>query len=424
MPAVTQWTGNDARVFQQAAGLTNERLADRLNVSVRTVAYWRQQTDTVLPDLAQRVLADALDNSQEAVRQRFDKLLSSSAPAAETVDSAVASAAAEADADQVCLTMEIDSESMDWLWEQSLEIARSGNRPAFETFTAARRVRRHALQMTERTRRPGTLSDLYVISGQATALMASTAFDLNHWDASASLATSAISHASLAGHTSLQSWTHGLAALLANWRNEPDTALSHFHRGLRIAPPGTPSFRLRHIASRSYALLGDDSSVATVLHQARREQDEVGQPRDSLSEETGGEFAFGHARAAACAAAAWLDLRRGREAQESAQQALTELTALPSGRQPFSQVNGARLDMASACLLNHDLDGAEDAIQRVLALPPSLRNVSLSGRMARARNALASPRWATDAQARQLHDAIRSWLAEDGRLTPPAKGLR
>jgi hypothetical protein len=27
MPAVTQWTGNDARAFQQAAGLTNERLA-------------------------------------------------------------------------------------------------------------------------------------------------------------------------------------------------------------------------------------------------------------------------------------------------------------------------------------------------------------------------------------------------------------
>jgi hypothetical protein len=78
--------------------------------------------------------------------------------------------------------------------------------------------------------------------------------------------------------------------------------------------------------------------------------------------------------------------------------------------------------MASACLLNHDLDGAEDAIQQVLALPPSLRNVSLSGRMARARNALSSPRWAKDAQARQLHDAIRSWLAEDARLTPGAKG--
>src|SRR6266571_9074206 len=123
MPAFTQWTGNDARVFQQAAGLTNERLADRLKVSVRTVAYWRQQTDTLLPDLAQRVLAHALDNSPDVVRQRFDELLSSSPRAAETVDSAVASAAAEADADQVCLTMKIDSESMDWLWGQSLEIA-------------------------------------------------------------------------------------------------------------------------------------------------------------------------------------------------------------------------------------------------------------------------------------------------------------
>ncbi len=50
-----------------------------------------------------------------------------------------------------------------------------------------------------------------------------------------------------------------LAALLANWRGEPDIALSHFQRGLQIAPPGAPRVRLRYIASRSYALLGDST---------------------------------------------------------------------------------------------------------------------------------------------------------------------
>jgi transcriptional regulator with XRE-family HTH domain len=412
MATITRWTGNDARVFQQATGLTNERLAERLNVSVRTVAYWRKQTNALLPELAQRVLAQALDSSPEPVRQRFDKLLRSVTPTNETIDDALAAAAEEADAGNADLTTEIDPESMDWLWEQSLEIARAGNRPAFETFTAARGVRRQALDLAERTRRPGTLSDLYAISGQATALMASTAFDLNHWDASASLARSAVSHASLAGHASLHSWTLGLAALLANWRNEPDTALNHFHRAIRTAPSGTPRVRLMYIASRSYALLGDDSSVADVIRQARREQDEADQHTDSLSEETGGEFAFGHARAAACVATAWLDLGHGPEAQESAQQALAELQALPTARQSLSQVNGARIDLASAHLLNHDRDGAENAIEHVLALPPGLRNISLAGRMVRLRSVLSSPQLAKDTQARQLADSIASWLAE------------
>jgi hypothetical protein len=144
--------------------------------------------------------------------------------------------------------------------------------------------------------------------------MSSSAFDLNRWDESETLAKSAISYASLAGHTSLQAWTHGLAALLANWRREPDIALSHFQHGMRIAPPGAPRVRLRYIAARSYALLGDIASVAEVLAEARNDQEEADHYPDSMSTEVGGEFAFGRARAEACAAAAWLDLGQGREA--------------------------------------------------------------------------------------------------------------
>jgi hypothetical protein len=88
-----------------------------------------------------------------------------------------------------------------------------------------------------------TLSDVYLITGQATALMASTAFDLHYWHASARLARSATLYATLVGHASLQARTFGLAALLANWRNEPDVALRHFRQGMRIAPAGTPRVR-------------------------------------------------------------------------------------------------------------------------------------------------------------------------------------
>jgi hypothetical protein len=274
-------------------------------------------------------------------------------------DDEVASAAREAEAEQSRMLTEPGPQSIDSLREETLEIARAANRSALDLFSASRRIRCHALKLAEQTYRPRALSDLYVIAGQATALMASTAFDLDRWDESATLARSAVSRAALVGNASLQAWTLGLAALLANWRNEPDTALSHFSQGLQVAPRGTPRARLRYIAARSYALLGDTSSVARVVDQARRDQDDAEQHSDSLCEGTGGEFAFGRARAEACAAAAWLDLGRGHEAKEAARRALSDLTTLPSGRQPVSQVTGARIDLATACLMQHELDEAE-----------------------------------------------------------------
>jgi hypothetical protein len=332
----------------------------------------------------------------------------------------VASAACEAEAEQAWLLADPGPQSVESLWEEAAGIARAANRSALQTFGAARRIHGRALGLAEQTRRPGALADLYAIAGQATALMASTAFDLNRWDESATLAQSAVSYAALVGNASLQAWTLGLSALLANWRNEPDTALSHSRRGLRVAPAGTPRARLRYIAARSYALLGDHPSVSRVVDRARRDQDEADRHGDSLCEGVGGEFAFSRARADACAAAAWLDLGRGQEAKHAAQRALSDLTALRPGRQSVSQVTGARIDLATACLLGHERDEAEEALSHVFAVPAPLRNVSLSGRLARARGKLASPYWSGDRAAQQLNDALGGWLAGRPRQSPEA----
>jgi hypothetical protein len=323
---------------------------------------------------------------------------------------AVAVAAAEASGDRIRLAADCGPDSLEWLQAEMLETARAANRSAADAFSAARRVRGNAVELAEQTRRPRLLSDLYAICGQATALMASSAFDLNRWDESDALARSAISYASLAGHSSLQAWTHGLAALLANWRREPDSALHHFQRGMQIAPPGTPRVRLRYIAARSYAVLGDSASTAEVLTAAQYDQDDADRHPDSLSSETGGEFAFGRARADACAAAAWLDLGDGRHAFEAAHSALATFTALPLPRRSLSQITGAQIDLATAYLLSNDLDGSAEAIRPVLAQPASLRNVSLAGRLARTQTTLLSTAWARNSQARQLADDIGDWL--------------
>lgn len=410
---IHHYTGASQTQIATACGTTQPKISDIMRgvQKVETLAKFESFADALgMPDHARihlglAPLAATGQGPRPAGRKNARQV-----PARAAADM-VAAAADEASADSLWLAAEFDPGSLAWLWRESLEIARAANRPALDQFTAARRVRSHALELTERTRRPSILSDLYAICGQATALMASSAFDLNRWDESDALAKSAVARASLAGHNSLQAWTLGLAALLANWRCEPDIALSHFRQGMEVAPPGVPRVRLRYIASRSYGLLGDSDSVAEVLAAARGDQDDAELHPDSLSNEVGGEFAFGRARAAACAAAAWLDLGRGLEAFEAARSALDTLTSMPGPRRPVSQINGARVDLATACLLNGDLNSGAEALNPLLTQPTSLRNVSLVGRLARTRTTLLSSAWAKNSQARQLADEIGQWLA-------------
>ena len=79
---------------------------------------------------------------------------------AETGDSAdeVASAASEAIAEQSWFLEEPGPQSIEALWDGSVEIARAANRSALETFSASRRIRGHALRLAEQAHRPGPLS--------------------------------------------------------------------------------------------------------------------------------------------------------------------------------------------------------------------------------------------------------------------------
>ncbi|MET8359753.1 hypothetical protein [Micromonospora sp. NPDC005171] len=398
--------------------MTNEGFAGWLGIAVRTVAYWHSRPETVPGSGNQELLDAAVDRLSDAVRSRFFRSLNDvaekrgSAGSGSAVGDVVSDAADAIANDSLLSSIGVPHDSIDALQQDMGLLARSGGMAAFDTFSSARRLRDEARALAERTRRPGDLADLFVVVGQGTSLMASTAFDLGHWNESAALARAATQYADLAGHASLRTWTYGLQMTLANWRNEPDAALSYFGRALRVAPDGEPKLRLRYIAARSHALLDDPASVAAVLDAAQRDREAAEGRPDELATATGGEFAFGDARAAACAAAAWLDLRNGEQAGRYAREALRVFQALPAARRPYSQINGTNIDVAAAHLQMRDKDGAAEALRSVLDLPPHKRNVSLTGRLARIERLLKEATWHGDADAQQLRERIAAWLSD------------
>lgn len=418
MVEVERWTGGLACTLQAAANMTNERFATWLGVALRTVAYWHSRPETIPGQANQELLTAAQERLSDAARARFSAAIAQSArpPGIATtgnlVVDVVTDAANSVANDPLLSEGAVNPDSVESLQEEMALLARAGGMAAFDVFKAARRLRDEARSLAERTRRPGVLADLYVVIGQGTSLMASTAFDLGHWNESAALARASTQYADMAGHASLKAWTYGLQMTLANWRNEPDAALTYFARGMRAAPAGEPRLRLRYIASRSHALLGDSTSVADVLDAAQRDRDDAEVNPDDLSKSVGGEFAFGDARAAACAAAAWLDLRNGDEAGKHARAALASYESLPAPRRPYSQINGTHIDIAAAHLHMGDRDGANAALREVLELPAHKRNVSLTGRLTKVRNLLSIPPWDSDLEARQIAERVAGWLAE------------
>lgn len=81
MEVVDRWTGGRAAALQRALRLTNEGFADRLGISVRTVAAWHREPDVEPRTEQQQLLDIVFERSDPAVRGRYAELVR--APAAD-----------------------------------------------------------------------------------------------------------------------------------------------------------------------------------------------------------------------------------------------------------------------------------------------------------------------------------------------------
>jgi hypothetical protein len=72
----------------------------------------------------------------------------------------------------------------------------------------------------------------------------------------------------------------------------------------------------------------------------------------------------------------------------------------------------ARLDVTAARLALDDLDGAREALQPVLDLPPARRIEQLAVEVARVRATLALPRYAQAPIAREIAQEVDQYQAE------------
>ncbi|WP_414167306.1 DNA-binding protein [Streptoverticillium reticulum] len=301
-------------------------------------------------------------------------------------------------------------------------IARSYHRIApYQVFISAKRMRELAGRRMPLTHRPDQSRDLYLIAGQASALMAAAAFDLGAREASQTLTYAAMMYARPIDYHPLMSWCSGTLALLAYWDHRPGEALLHVGAAQQWASSGTARSRLHSIAGRAYAHLGQAEDTRRELIAAEFTDRSM---LDDLHDGIGGEFGFSEERAQMSAGTSWAVLGHGDGVVSCSGRALALVRARPPAQRSVKVESEAAADLAFGHLLQQELEAAGQVLEAVFAVPPEHRVDGLMRRVTNVGDMLASRPFPRARLTSELGDRLVAFGRESARTLLPASAPR
>ncbi len=271
------------------------------------------------------------------------------------------------------------------------------------------RVRNLAYLMLERTRRPSQVKDLYLIAGQVCGLLALNSLDLGCPDAAADHSRAAWSYAEIIEHDGLRAWARGTQAVVAFWSGRAREAVDLATSGQVYARSGPATVRLRSVEARAWALVGNAGETRRAVTASQRALDD--DRTDEFHTPGGGEFAFSPARQAFCAVASYVEIGDAAPAVRQAETAIKLYSAAPVDGRWYRAEFGARVDLATARLMQRELDGTQEALSTVLALPQGWRTARLSRRLRLLDHRLATEPGRSASAARDLRERIAHFSA-------------
>jgi DNA-binding XRE family transcriptional regulator len=277
------------------------------------------------------------------------------------------------------------------------------------------RIRDLAVTSLERTRRPAQQQELYLLTAQAAALLASASVDLGLWAAAMQYARATETYGEVIGHAGVRAYAKGMQATVAYWTGHPTEAVQHAHAAVDVAPAGIARVRAYCVLARAWSHRGAGNEVVQALAAADDARGDHG--ADVLHDVIGGEFGFTASQQARCASTAWLQADRPQQAITAAATALEIAAAQPAA--PWTTVQAeARVDLATCQLLSGRLDAAQETLTPLWSIPPDWRRTGLLGRLRRIEDLLATDAWRQVPAARQAAERVASFAAT--RPAPPA----
>jgi hypothetical protein len=241
--------------------------------------------------------------------------------------------------------------------------------------------------------------DLYLAAGRLSALLAWISGDLGQAAAAAEHARAAWVCADQADHPGLRAWSMSVASKLAFWDGDHPAAAECARAGQRYAATGTALVMLACQEADALKTMGRVREAEAAVEQARAFRGQIDTP-----DEVGGLFSCGLARQANYEIGVHLSAARPREALAAAVQADG---AFASGDQwAYGTWAQVRFGAALAHVMLGSIDGAEENLMPVLAMPVDRRLDTLARRAAEVAHLLKLPKLGRSREARELVSKI------------------
>ena len=261
--------------------------------------------------------------------------------------------------------------------------------------------------------------ELYMLAGVVSGLLAKASHDLGKAHDAMTQARTMYVCADNADHTGLRVWARGLQSLIAYWAGRPQEAVRYAQAGSMILENtrGTVAAWLPALEARALAMVGDEAGARDAVRRATARRESV--VLDEL-DGIGGLLTFPLAKQHYYAAGALVAVDGGdEEAAAEAEAALRLYEGANPLERSFSDIAGARAELALARVHAGEVEGAREALAPVLQLDPSLRIGGIVTSAERVHNALRALPYVDSALATALRDEIEAFCqVPASALTP------
>ena len=309
------------------------------------------------------------------------------------------------------------TETLDQLADDVRRLARvSQRRPLITILGDLVDVQDRAFALLEGRQPPAQTRDLYLLAGITSGLLGKASHDLGAPHDAMTHARAGYACADNAGHDGLRAWVRSLQSGIAYWTGRFDDSVRFAVSGREPASRTSGTATVRLACSEARALAAscrlDDAHGALASGAAAR--DRV-QPDDL--DELGGLFSFSLSRQLYFAAEAltWGGRSEANAAERYAVNALEAFEQAPAQDRAFGDEAGARAALAAARVHRQEVEGAREALDPVLALPPRDRIHGIVTSVEHVRTALHGLD-RPDRHAADLAGAIEGFVIERAAL--------
>lgn len=403
---VANWTGWYANALRQSLRMTNEEFAEHLNVSVRTVAYWRTRPWMEPRQGMQQILDVALERAPETAREQFRRLLAERDRAPAANPATVTGVSDEpASLTQWLTASDTSDEMIDNLARASAALTEAHpTTSAAVLLDDARQVQTRIQQLLVGGRlRHRQERELLSVNGAVLAHMSLLLSDLHASRAADDYGNAALLYLREAGASEAYAWY--VLAKNARWRHQYARAADLARQGMPPRSSGSMALQLACYEANTSALAGDVSRARAAMRRAEEEASAL--PTGQL---TPSPWSFPPERMTIFRLS--VALHTG-----DPDAALLIASGVPAARkQDGLQVPAAwaqiRIGAAMACLLKDEPDGVAEQVRPMLDLPPGLRIASVTGWLADLDRQLAHNQYAQAPVAVELRQKIREFNKE------------